>query len=244
MIVERVIARSQRDPYTLAMLTLTPDESRIVGVLIEKAQTTPAQYPLTVNAIVSGCNQKNNRDPIVSFDEERVLDSLDTLRHKGVIRQVDMLGSRVPKYRHVAREALEVDTNQLVVLAELLLRGPQTPGELRTRASRMHPLESLEVVNNVLDSLLNREEPLVRRLSPAPGTRAERFAQLLCPDLHPLDATPATAASTSSVASSTASSATAASGLTTRVEALEREVAELREMVEVILRTATGSGQP
>src|SRR5690606_15772805 len=128
------------------MITLTPEECRILGVLVEKAQTTPQQYPMTVNGLISGCNQKNNRDPITNYDEDIILDALDGLRAKSLTRQVDLSGSRVPKYRHIAREALSVDTNQLVVLTELFLRGPQTMGELCGRASRMHPLESLDVV--------------------------------------------------------------------------------------------------
>ena len=172
------------------MLSLSPNECRVLGVLIEKAQTTPQQYPLTLNAMVNGANQKNNREPVTNLNEEQVLQTLDDLRSKGLAREVMLSGSRVEKFRHVAREVLEIDTNQLVIMAELLLRGPQTIGELRGRASRMHPLETTEIVKNVLDSLMTRPEPLVRELPPAPGDRAPRFAQLLCPTLHPLDAPP------------------------------------------------------
>ncbi|MFO0875239.1 MAG: YceH family protein [Phycisphaerales bacterium] len=165
---------------------LLPDECRALGVLIEKAQTTPAQYPLTLNGVVVGCSQKNNREPVVEFDEERALVALDGLRAKSLVREVSLEGSRVPKYRHVARETLAVDTPQLVVIAELLLRGPQTVGELRGRASRMHPLDSMEVVEHVLDALSRRESPLVREIPPLPGSRSPRWMQLLCPALHPL----------------------------------------------------------
>lgn len=158
---------------------LDPVEIRVLGTLVEKAHTVASQYPMTLNAIVAGASQRSNRDPVEEHDESSVLDALDRLRAKGFVHEVNLAGSRVPKYRHVAREALEVSTGELVVLTELLLRGPQTVGELRARASRMHPLESTEVVSNLLRSLRERDQPLVERLPPAPGTRAERFRQRL-----------------------------------------------------------------
>lgn len=163
---------------------LNHDEARALGVLIEKAQTTPAQYPLSLNAIATGASQKNNRDPVEDYDEDRAYDAVDGLRKKGYAREVDLSGSRVNKYRHVAREALDIGTPALVVLAELLLRGPQTSGELRTRAGRMHPLESVEVVEAVLSAMATRQPPLVRRIPPAPGGRAPRWEQLLAPGIH------------------------------------------------------------
>src|SRR5688500_10413741 len=174
-------------PYTHPMLQLSPDESRVLGVLVEKATTTPEQYPLSLNAVVNGANQKNNRDPVIVMDEGTAFEALESLRAKGMVVRVDTAGSRVNKYRHRAGDALHVRQGELAVLAELLLRGPQTLGELRGRASRMHPMESLDVVKAMLRALSDREDPLVRELPPAPGSRAERFAQLLCPELHPLD---------------------------------------------------------
>ncbi len=153
------------------MPELSPDACRVLGTLVEKAQTVPAQYPLTLNSIVIGVNQKNNRDPVVEIDEERALAALDELRGLGLVHEVVLTGSRVPKFRHLSREVLEVNTSELVLLAELLLRGPQTVGELRGRASRMHPLESLEVVGNLLDAMRTREPALVEELPPIPGTR-------------------------------------------------------------------------
>ncbi|MDY7109209.1 MAG: YceH family protein [Planctomycetota bacterium] len=208
------------------MIELTPDECRVLGVLIEKAQTTPAQYPLTLNALQAGANQKSNRDPILAMSEEQVLEALDSLRGKALVREVMLSGSRVEKFRHTAREGLEVSTAELVILAELLLRGPQTAGELRSRASRMHPLESMEVVTNVLEHLSERPEPYVRRLSPAPGSRAARFAQLLCPDLHALEASPAASGAAPAVGE------TGEASLARRVEALEAEVKEVRKAIE------------
>src|SRR5256885_7093347 len=170
------------------MVQLTPDESRVLGVLIEKALTTPEQYPLSLNAVVNGANQKNNRDPVITMDDGRAFEALEGLRSKGLVIRSDMAGSRVNKHRQQAAEVLHVRTAELVIVAELLLRGPQTLGELRGRASRMHPLESLDVAKNMLRALIERGEPLATELPPAPGSRAERYAQLLCPDLHPLDA--------------------------------------------------------
>ncbi len=202
------------------MVQLTANEARVLGVLVEKAQTTPGQYPMSLNALVAGCNQKNNRDPVTNLLEEHVQDALDTLRQRNVVRQVELTGSRVAKYRHIARETLEVDTNQLVILAELLLRGPQTVGELRGRASRMHPLESIEIVENVLRSLMDRTEPMVERLAPLPGTRAERYQQLRCPELHVVHAI--TGGSARSSADQHEPSADA--GLATRVASLEQRL--------------------
>ena len=239
--------------YTGRMLTLTPNECRVLGVLVEKAQTTPQQYPLTLNALTSGCNQKNNREPVTNLTDEQVLQAIDSLRAKGLAREVMLSGSRVEKFRHIARETLQVDTNQLVILTELLLRGPQTIGELRGRASRMHPLETTEIVKNILDSLMQRpegREPMIRQLPPAPGTgdRASRYAQLLCPNLHPLDAAPAPAvahhdtATSASISSNSSRAVTAApqhastpgDEVAQRISALEKEVADLRAAIERI----------
>ena len=213
------------------MSTLTPTECRVLGVLVEKAQTTPAQYPLTLNALISGCNQKSNRLPVLTLSEDDVLDSLDSLRAKQLAREVMMTGSRVSKYKHVARETLDVDTNQLVVLIELLLRGPQTVGEIRGRASRMHQLDSVDAVEALLDGLMRREPAIVQRLAPAPGSRASRYAQLLCHDLHPTDVAAAPVMRA-------AAPPAADPGLVERVAQLEREVAQLKELIA----TSTSGG--
>ena len=218
------------------MIELTPDESRVLGVLVEKATTTPEQYPLSLNAVVNGANQKNNRDPVLAMEEGDAFEALEGLRAKGLVVRVDMAGSRVNKYRHQATDALHVRQGELAVLAELLLRGPQTLGELRGRASRMHPMESLDVVKNMLRALAEREEPLVRELPPVPGSRAERYVQLLCPDLHPIDAAAAATAATTP-----APRADVAAPLGARVQALEAEVAVLREALR---RLATSLGEP
>jgi len=166
------------------MIELTADEARILGVLIEKGQTTPESYPLTLNAIVNGANQKNNRFPVTNIDEGDAMSAVIALRNKGLVVQQDGHGQRVPKFRHQFKETMVLSTPEMVILAELFLRGPQTLGELRGRASRMHPLESLEMARNTIELLMNKPEPLVQRLAPAPGSRAERYGQLMCASLH------------------------------------------------------------
>lgn len=213
------------------MTELTAHECRVLGVLVEKAMTTPAQYPLTLNAIVTGSNQKNNRAPVLNINEDQAFDALEGLKKKGFARQAMMTGSRVDKYRHIAKEALDIDTNCLVILTELLLRGPQTVGELRGRASRMHKLESIEVVEQALRFMSDREQPLVKQIPPAPGSRANRYLQLLCPNLHPIDQ-PASPASSAMPAS------TANDDLLARVQELEQEVARLRDAVQQLARAA------
>jgi uncharacterized protein YceH (UPF0502 family) len=207
------------------MITLTADESRVLGVLVEKAQTTPDQYPLSLNAIVNGANQKNNRFPVLEMTEQAAFDAAEGLRGKQLAVRVDQVGGRVHKYRHSAAETLGVRTAELVVLAELLMRGPQTLGELRGRASRMHPLESIDRVKEVLRALTDRPEPYVKQIPPSPGSRAERYVQLLCPELHDIGATgqlPSTPAPDGFPSSDT---------LAARVEQLETEVRSLRDLV-------------
>jgi len=211
------------------MVQLTSDECRVLGVLVEKAHTVASQYPMSLNSIVVGCNQKSNRHPVMTIDEDRVVAALEGLRDKHLVLFADTAGSRVMKYRHNCREALDVGTNELVVLTELLLRGPQTAGEIRTRASRMHPLGSLDEVQNLLKFMMDRQSPLVRMVEPAPGSRAQRYAQLLCPHLHRLDE-PAGEDAPKDFAP--AATAAGAPGLACRVEMLEGDVMRLRRVVE------------
>ncbi|MBC7834899.1 MAG: DUF480 domain-containing protein [Phycisphaerales bacterium] len=211
------------------MVTLSEDESRVLGVLVEKAQTVPGQYPMTLNSVVLGCNQKNNRDPVTSLTEERVYDAIDRLKAKGLVREAFLSGSRVAKYRHLAREVLNVGTEELVLLTELLLRGPQSAGELRGRASRMHPLETLEAAQGFLAGLRSRSEPMVRELPARPGERATRWVQLLSPDLHPVDAGAAAAPARESAAGQRESS-----DLEARIDSLEQEIESLRAEVTAL----------
>jgi uncharacterized protein YceH (UPF0502 family) len=227
------------------MITLTKDECRVLGVLVEKALTTPAQYPLTLNAVVVGCNQKNNRDPVTSLSEERVFDAIDKLRGRGLVRELMLSGSRVSKFRHMTREVMEVTTSELVVLTELMLRGPQTLGELRGRASRMHPIESLEEAQAILSSLMGKAEPMVKELPPSPGSRAKRYVQLLCPDLHPLDHVSGDGGggSDDEADEDGGGGGTASAELTGRVERLEAEVETLRRAIQK-LASSVGEADP
>jgi uncharacterized protein len=209
----------------MAGIELTPDEARILGVLIEKERTTPESYPLTLNAVVNGANQKNNRLPVSDIDDQDATSALIGLRNKGLVVQQDGPGQRVPKFRHQFREKTGCNAPEMVVLAELMLRGPQTLGELRGHASRMHPLESLDMVKNVLQQLMTRPEPMVMQIPPAPGSRAERYVQTLCPDLHPI-ADNAVSAGVGAVMSESPPS------LSQRVGDLENEVRLLRGALE------------
>lgn len=232
--------------YDWLMISLSRDECRVLGVLVEKSLTTPGQYPLTLNAVVVGCNQKNNRDPVVELSEDRVYDAMDKLRAKGLARELMLSGSRVPKFRHVAREVLEITTAELVVLAEMLLRGPQTLGELRGRATRMHPIASLEEAQTVLDSLMKKDPPMVRELPPAPGSRAKRYAQLFCPELHPLDHVSREGSSEERGVGAEVGNdggSGGGTGMGARVTQLEEEVAALRAAVQR-LASAVGEADP
>lgn len=178
----------------MTSFTLDPIEARLLGVLIEKALTTPENYPLSLNAVTNGANQKSNRDPVLELLESEVRLGLQGLTSKNLVYASHSTGSRVEKFRHNGEAILELDTPRLAVLAELLMRGPQTPGELRVRVSRMTPLDDLGRLMELLRPLLERG--LVQRLSPAPGSRAERYAQTLAPKAHPEEAS-AHAATTS-----------------------------------------------
>jgi uncharacterized protein YceH (UPF0502 family) len=216
------------------MLALKPNECRVLGVIVEKAFTVPAAYPLTLNSFVVGSNQRNNREPMLNLDEEAALDALDGLRAKGLVVEAFLSGSRVAKYRHNARETLGVTTEQLVILVELLLRGPQSPGELRGRAERMAPLGSLEQALGVIESLVNRPEPLVRELPPS--GRARRFGQLLCPDLHPLDVPSGDdrGGGASAPPGERLTGEGSLAALQARVSALEAEVAVLKSRLDAV----------
>ena len=216
------------------MIQLTPTEARVLGVLIEKSTTTPEQYPLSTNALTNGANQKNNRDPVLSLTEDEVFDAVERLREKQLAVRVDTVGSRVHKYKHTAGETLRCRAGELAVLAELLLRGPQTLGELRGRAARMSPLNTLDDAKTMIRALAEHAEPLAKEIPPAPGSRAERFIQLLAPDAHPIDAA-------APVPTSSAAVSPGGRGLADRVAALESEVAMLRSALQ---RLAAAVGEP
>ncbi len=159
------------------MEVLHPVEIRVLGALIEKDITTPEYYPLTPNAIINACNQKSNRDPVVNFDESTVMDALRLLMNKQLAFSVSGSGHRVEKYGHRLGSQLNLGRRELPLLGVLMLRGPQTLGELRTRTERMHDFADLEEIEHCLSTLMDRE--LVTKLPLAPGTKEIRWAQLL-----------------------------------------------------------------
>jgi uncharacterized protein len=152
-------------------------EIRVLSSLIEKQRTTPDQYPLSLNALRLACNQTTNRDPVVEYDERTIRDALDRMSHRGWTRLASGAGSRALKYRHLLDEALSLSDGELSLLAVLMLRGPQTLGELKQRSERLHRFESLADVAETLDALARRE--LVARLERRPGQKEDRYMQLL-----------------------------------------------------------------
>ena len=208
-------------------LTLTPIEARVLGALIEKEITTPEYYPLSLNALANACNQKSNRDPAMHLEENEVRRALNDLESQSLVRSVG--DSRVTKFEHRLQDAFNFYRPEIAIICELLLRGPQTPGELRTRASRMHPFEDLESVHSALQRLAKREPPMVTVLPRQPGRKEARYAHLLG-DSSPLEAAAAAApAANSSTNSHVPSSATTPQ--IDRLAALADEVARLRAQV-------------
>jgi uncharacterized protein len=197
---------------------LTPPEQRVLGCLIEKRWTTPDQYPLSLNALRLACNQSTNRDPVTDYDDATVREAAQRLSRYGLARLTTGHGSRAAKYRHLAEEALDLGRDQLAILSVLLLRGPQTPGELKSRSERMAPLGSLDDVERVLGTLA--EHDYVVRLERRPGQKEDRFQQTLggVSELSP----PA------SPRSPAGASTPIVGDLTARVAALEAEIASLR----------------
>lgn len=166
-------------------LTINPTEARVLGVLIEKDLTTPDQYPLTLNSITLGANQKSNRDPVMNLLEGEAHHALSMLLIKGYVGSVHPMGSRVEKFRHNTEAVLKLGVPEIAVMAELLLRGPQQPGELRSRVSRMAEIATQPALMELLRPLLERG--LVKRIEPPPGSRAELYAQTIAPTAHATD---------------------------------------------------------
>src|SRR3954466_5789678 len=158
-------------------------EVRVLGCLLEKQRTTPDAYPLSLNALRLACNQSTNRDPVVDYDDHTVRDALDRLGRRRWTRLASGAGSRAPKFRHLLDEALPLGEAERAVLTILMLRGPQTPGELKQRADRIHAFADLAAVHDALDALISRE--LAARLERRPGQKEERYAQLLGADALP-----------------------------------------------------------
>ena len=205
---------------------LTETEARVLGSLVEKQLTTPEYYPLTLNALVNACNQKNNREPVVSYDETTVNRCLENLRDRNLVYVFYGSTSRVPKYKHMVPTVYELDPAETAVIDVMLLRGPQTLGELRTRTERLHGFTGLGEIQETLDGLARRDDPLVVRLPVQPGQKEARFAHLLSGeiDIEALAVAQATRSTRSSVD-------------TERVEKLEEEVTSLRAEVEELKQT-------
>jgi uncharacterized protein len=204
-------------------LQLTLLEARLLGCLVEKEITTPDQYPLSLNALVNACNQKTNRDPVLELDEATVQQTLDLLQKRHLVMERSGFGSRVLKYRHRLcngdHNPLQFSPQELAIVCELMLRGPQTPGELRTRAQRLAPIADLGVIETTLEALGSRADgPFVVRLPRQSGAREARYAQLFT-------GTPQTA---EPAESTVVESGGGAPSLGERLRNLEAEVAELR----------------
>jgi uncharacterized protein len=169
-------------------LTITETETRVLGSLVEKQLTTPEYYPLTLNALRAACNQKSNREPVMSLSENDVLAAVDSLREKNLVYTFHGSTSRTVKYKHVLPSVLELESPAVAVLTLLLLRGPQTVGELRGRSERLYEFGGLDEVQQALDELAKREEPLVMKLERQPGQKDARYAHLLSgePDITSL----------------------------------------------------------
>lgn len=168
-----------RYDFTSMNIVLSDVEARVLGSLVEKELTTPEYYPLSLNALVNACNQKSNRDPVMHLDERAVSQALRTLESLSLAGPADNYESRVAKFEHRLQEAFNFTRHEIAVLCELLLRGPQTPGELRGRADRMHKFDDLGVALSTLQRLMRREPPLVVLLPRQPGTKEARYAHLL-----------------------------------------------------------------
>ncbi len=207
---------------------LTATEARVIGCLLEKQVTTPEQYPLSVNAVTMACNQKTNREPVMNLTEHDVQDVLDALVKRHYLRTVSGFGNRVTKYEQRFCNSefgdLKLSSAEVAVITTLLLRGAQTPGELRSRASRMHEFSDMQDVEQTLEGLATRDDgPYVQRLAREPGKRESRFMHLFSGEVEQLESFTETDAPEGN------------DGLTARVEALEEEVAGLKQRLDALL---------
>jgi len=208
-------------PFRATNVSLTDNEARVLGSLVEKEITTPDYYPLSLNALVNACNQKSNRDPMMNLNEDAVRQAVHSLNEKGLAGNASSAGdSRVPKYEHRMQEGFNFTRRETAIMCVLMLRGPQTPGELRGRSERMHRFEDLTDVQSTLQKLMTREEPLVKVLPRQPGTKESRYAHLLCGEKSEWDA-PTPIIETRAESSEDGE----------RIERLESEVADLRREI-------------
>jgi hypothetical protein len=210
------------------MVQLDSVEARVLGCLMEKEAATPEYYPLSLNALTNACNQKTNRDPVVSYEDGIVEDALESLRDKGLVLRITGREVRVPKYAHRITEAFNLGRRESAVLCVLLLRGPQTMGELRQRTASMHSFDDLEAVEGTLTRLAENEpDPFVKRLERRAGFKEPRYAHLLCGDVEEAEAAPGPAA-----IGRHEPGRDRIAELEARVEALERAFADFRRQFE------------
>jgi uncharacterized protein YceH (UPF0502 family) len=208
-------------------LLLTEIEVRVLGSLIEKDITTPDYYPLSLNALVNACNQKNNREPVMTLDEGSVSQALATLQEKRLAGPASGADSRVTKYEHRLQEVFNFDRREIAILCVLLLRGPQTPGELRGRTERMYRFEALDDVISTLDRLGQRPPPLVAMLPRQPGTKESRYMHLFSGDA------PATEPMPTHVPSSAIQNTDRLARLENEVLELRKEIAEMQQQLAI-----------
>lgn len=203
---------------------LNEPEVRVLGALVEKQVTTPEYYPLTLNALVQACNQKNNRNPVVGFDEEIVTQTLESLRGKNLVYVFYGSTSRVPKYKHMMAEIFDLSPQELALMCILMLRGPQTPGELRGRTERLYDFSGLEEVEETLTLLSNKDpEPLVSKLPRHPGQKEVRYVHLLSGEIS---------ADYESVSAGAEAEHLSKLAKSNRTKELEQEVEALRDEVD------------
>jgi uncharacterized protein len=202
---------------------LSDVETRVLGCLVEKEITTPEYYPLSLNALIHACNQKSNRDPLMNLEEDTVRQALRTLSEQALARSASG-DSRVAKYEHRLADTFNFTRPETAILCELLLRGPQTPGELRSRAERMHPFEDLSVVQSTLKHLMERNPPLVKLLPRQPGNKEARYAHLLSGDVEVYEAPPV---KTVAISNSFPESARMTE-LEAEIASLQKEIADLK----------------
>ena len=220
-------------PQTEPIL-LTTAEARVLGALVEKEVTTPDYYPLTMNALINACNQRSNREPVTNLDEDDVRQALHGLEDKQLAGRARSADGRVTKYEHWLGEAFNFSRAETALLCVLLLRGPQTPGELRSRTERMHPFEEISDVIAGLQKLMEREPPLAAVLPRQPGTKESRFAHLLSGAVESLPAAAALPYASTSPASGADQSDRIAQ-LESTVAELQRELAGLKEKIDSLL---------
>jgi len=206
-------------------IVLNPAEARVLGALVEKDITTPEYYPLSLNALINACNQKNNREPVTNFDEETVRLALRNLSDKRLAGPASGADGRVTKYEHRMQEVFNFTRQETALICVLLLRGPQTPGELRGRTERMYQFEHLDDVLSGLQQLMRREPPLAKALGRRPGTKEIRYAHLLSGDVEAWEPPAETASSSASA------DAERLIQLEEKVATLQAEVAELKQQM-------------